>query len=75
MGFRALHVPTLTAEIAKNLEAVLNNLSGVEQFAITLETQELYIIFDRNRLAFPTLVQEMARAGCFLRDINAALLF
>ncbi len=74
MEFKALRVPILTAEIAGNLEASLRNLPGVEQFAIILETQELHIIFDENRLGFQTLAQEMAKAGCSLRDIDAAVL-
>ncbi len=75
MEFKALHISTLTEEIAKNLETLLSNLSGVEQFEITLESQELYIMFDEKRLGFQTLAREMASAGCCLRDINAALLF
>jgi hypothetical protein len=74
MEFKALHVHALTEEIATNLEALLSNLPGVEQFAITLETQELYIMFDENQIHFQTLAQKMAKAGCSLRDIDAALL-
>jgi hypothetical protein len=74
MEFKALHVHALTKEIAANLEALLSNLPGVEQFAITLETQELYIMFDENQIHFQTLAQKMAKAGCSLRDIDAALL-
>jgi hypothetical protein len=75
MEFKALHVSTLTEEIAEDLEMLLSNLSGVDQFEITLESQELYIMFDEKRLDFQTLAQEMANVGCCLRDINAALLF
>ena len=74
MEFKALHVSALTEETALNLEALLNNLPGIEQFRITLETQELQIVFDKERLSFQTLVLEMAKAGCPLRNINAALL-
>jgi copper chaperone CopZ len=74
MEFKALRVPALTEEVALDLEALLNTLPGVEQFTIRLETQELSIKFDENQLGFQTLAQEMATAGCPLRDINAALL-
>jgi hypothetical protein len=74
MEFKALHVHALTNEVATNLETLLSNLSGVKQFAITPETQELYILFDENQIGFQTLAQKMATAGCSLRDIDAALL-
>jgi hypothetical protein len=74
MEFKALHIPALTEEVATNLEMLLSNLAGIEQFAITLETRELYIIFDEKQLHFQTLAQKMANAGCSLRDIDAALL-
>jgi copper chaperone CopZ len=70
----ALRVSTLTTDTARKLESVLNNLPGVEAFTITLETQELHIVFDQNRLDVRTLVGEMAGAGCSLRDMSAALL-
>lgn len=73
--FRALYVPTLTAELAANLEVVLSALPGIEQFSIFLERKELSIIFDKNQLDLRTLTNEMASAGCFLRDIRAAVLF
>lgn len=69
-----LRVSTLTANTAQKLETVLSNLPGVEAFTIIPETQELHIMFDQNRLNFQTLVWNMARAGCFLRDMSAALL-
>jgi hypothetical protein len=74
MEFKALHVHALTEEVAKNLESVLSSLSGIEQFKITLETQELQIVFDENQIRFQTLAQKMAQAGCSLKDIDAALL-
>jgi hypothetical protein len=74
MEFKALRVPTLTEEVAVNLESLLSDLQGVKQFKITLDTQELYIMFDENQLGFQTLAQEMAKVGCPLRDIDAALL-
>jgi hypothetical protein len=74
MEFKALHVHALTEEIAVNLEALLSNLPGVEQFTITLESQELCITFDESQIRFQSLVQKMAEAGCSLRDIDAALL-
>jgi hypothetical protein len=74
MEFKALHVHALTEEIAANLEALLNSLPGVEQFTITLETQELCIRFDESRIRFQSLAEKMAEAGCSLRDIDAALL-
>jgi hypothetical protein len=70
----ALRVSTLTADIAQKLETVLNNLPGVEAFTIILETQELHIQFDQNRLDFKTLIQELAEAGCSMHDMSAALL-
>jgi hypothetical protein len=70
----ALRVSSLTTDTARRLEKVLSNLPGVVTFTIILETQELRILFDQNRLDFETLVRNMARAGCFLRDISAALL-
>lgn len=74
MEFKALRASTLTEEVADNLENLLSNLAGVEQFTITLETQELSIMFDEKLLGFHTLAEEMAKAGCSLRDIDAALL-
>jgi copper chaperone CopZ len=74
MEFKALRVAGLTEEVAGNLETTLDNLTGVESFAITLETQELNVIFDEHRLSFRTLIQEMAKAGCPLQRIDAALL-
>ncbi|MBN1994368.1 MAG: hypothetical protein JW953_16845 [Anaerolineae bacterium] len=74
MEFKALHVHSLTEEIAANLETLLSDLSGVEKFEITLETQELYILFDETQLCFQTLAENMAQAGCPLRGIDAALL-
>lgn len=74
MEFKALRVPALTADIAGDLEKLLDSLSGVEQFTITLETQELSIKFDENQLGFQTLAQKLAKAGCSLHDIDAALL-
>ena len=74
MEFKALHVNALTEEVATNLEALLSELSGVEQFQITPETQELRIVFDESRIRFQTLAEKMAKAGCSLRDIDAALL-
>ena len=74
MEFKALRVPTLTEEVATNLETRLRDLPGVMQFKITLESQEVYIKFDENQLGFRRLVQEMAKVGCSLRDIDAALL-
>lgn len=73
MEFKALRAPALTEEVAIKLEARLNALPGVEQLIISLETQELHIVFDENRIGLRTLVQEMANAGCPLRNINAAL--
>jgi len=74
MEFKALRVAALTEEVAGNLEELLSELPGVEEFTITLETQELDIVFDEKQLSFRTLVQEMAKAGCPLQNIDAALL-
>jgi copper chaperone CopZ len=73
VSFRALRVPTLTAEVAARLEAVLNNLPGVEKFTVDLESQELCITFDKTQLDFQTLAQAMTGAGCSLRNIDAAV--
>ena len=74
MEFKALRVVALTEDVANNLEATLSNLSGVKKFAIAVETQELNIIFDEHQLSFRMLVKEMAKAGCPLKNIDAALL-
>ena len=74
MEFKALRVAGLTEEVAGNLETTFDNLTGVESFAITLETQELNVIFDEHQLSFRMLIQEMAKAGCPLQRIDAALL-
>ena len=74
MEFRALRISTLTEDIGAQLENVLCALPGVDEFAITLDTQELRIHFDENQVAFRTLVHELAKAGCSLKDIDAALL-
>jgi hypothetical protein len=74
MEFKALRVPALNQEVAGNLEAVLKRLAGVIELNIDLETQELYVVFDENQLGFQTLIKEMGKAGCHLRNIDAALL-
>ncbi len=61
-------------DIAQKLNIVLKGLPGVQKFEITVETQELYIMFDENQLGFQSLAEELARAGCSLRNINAALI-
>lgn len=61
-------------DIAEKLNIVLKGLPGVQKFEITVETQELYIMFDENQMGFQTLAEELARAGCSLRNINAALI-
>ncbi len=74
MEFKALRVPSLNKKVADELDHVLRDLSGVKKFEITLETQELYIVFDENQVGFQTLAQEMAKVGCSLKNIDAALL-
>ncbi len=74
MEFKALRVPSLNQTVAEKLNHVLSDLPGVKKFEITLETQELYIAFDENQVGFRTLAQEMAKAGCSLKNIDAALL-
>ena len=74
MEFKALRVPSLTKDVAENLEQLLDNLPGVRKFEVTLDTQELYIVFDENQVGFQTLAEEMAKVGCSLRHIDAALL-
>lgn len=74
MEFKALRVPSLTSDVAANLQNLLKDLPGVKKFEITLETQELHIAFDENQIGFQTLVAEMAKVGCSLRHIDAALL-
>ena len=74
MEFRALRIPALTEEVGEKLGGVLCALPGVDDFAITLETQELRIYFDENQIAFRALAYELAKAGCSLKDIDAVLL-
>lgn len=74
MEFKALRIPALTKDVAENLGATLSQMSGVQKFKVTLETQELYIMFDENEVAFQKIAEEMARVGCSLRNIDAALL-
>lgn len=73
MEFKALHIPTLTEEVAVKLEARFRPLPGIKQLTITVETQEFRIVFDENQVGFRTLVQELEKAGCPLRGISAAL--
>lgn len=72
--FKALRVPELTEEVALNLENLFRDIPGIEQFTLTLASQELQVIFDEEQLDFRSLVQTMAIAGCPLRSISAALL-
>ncbi len=74
LEFKALRASTLTAEVVRRLEEFLHDLPSVEQFTITLETQELHIVFDEVQLDFYTLTQAMAKAGCPLRSIDVPLL-
>ncbi|GIK38482.1 MAG: hypothetical protein BroJett011_23150 [Chloroflexota bacterium] len=74
LEFEALHVPTLTKEVAANLEQVLEPLIGIVELKINLENQSVQILFDENRVGFLDLTQAMAKAGCPLRQIDAALL-
>ncbi len=74
MEFKALRVASLTEDVAASLEILLKDLSGVSEFTITLETQEVSVIFDENQLSFRALIEEMAKAGCPLQNIDAALL-
>jgi copper chaperone CopZ len=74
LEFEALRVPALTEEIALSLESSLKSLPGVTQIKIDLTFQTIQIVFDEEQLGFLTLTQAMARAGCPLRHINAALL-
>jgi len=74
MEFKALRVATLTEEVATNLDSLLSNLPGIKQFAITLENKEMRIVFDEHQLDFQALAREIAKAGCPLWSINAALL-
>ena len=73
MKFTALRVSMLTEEVAVKLKVLFSDLPGVEQFTLALEKQELHIIFDESRVDFRILAQEMARVGCPLRNIEAAL--
>ena len=74
MEFKALRIPALTEKVAIDLERTLMHLPGVMEVKITLDTQELHVVFDEDQLGFRTLIQEMAKAGCSLRNIDAALL-
>jgi hypothetical protein len=71
--FRALRVPALTEEVAAKLELLFRDLPGIERFTITLATQELQVVFDEEQLDFRILVQALAKAGCALQTIPAAL--
>lgn len=73
MEFKALHIPTLTEEVAAKLELELNRLPGIKQLTITLETREFDIIFDEDQVGFRTLAQQLEKAGCPLHGISAAL--
>ena len=75
MEFRVLHTTSMTEELARRLDTLLSNLSGVQKFIIAVERQEFCIVFDETQLGFRTLVDEIARIGCPLQSINAALLF
>lgn len=74
MEFKALRAPTLTSEVAHKLEGLLSTRPGVEQFTITLESSEINIFFDENRLDFRSLTYMLAQAGCPLQSIEVALL-
>ena len=74
MEFTALRVPALTEEVAGKLKILFSDLPGVERFTFALETQELHILFEESQVDFRVLAQEMARVGCPLRHIQAALL-
>lgn len=73
MEFKAIHIPTLTEEVAVRLEARLRSLPGVAKLIIAVERQEFQIVFDEDQVSFRTLAQELEKAGCPLRGISAAL--
>ncbi len=73
LEFQALRVSALTDEVATQLKKRLGELDGIEQFSITVERQELRIKFDDAKIDFQPLMKEMAKAGCSLKDIDAAL--
>jgi len=73
MEFKALNVLNLTEEVAGKLEVQFENLPGIQQFEITLQTRELHVIFDETQLPFQSLAQTLATVGCPLRNITAAL--
>ena len=74
MEFKALNVPALNEETATKLDALFSTLSGIKQYTITVDTQELDIVFDENQLSFRALISEMTAAGCPLKHIDAAVL-
>jgi nucleotide-binding universal stress UspA family protein len=74
MEFTALRVPALTEEVGGKLKILFGGLPGVERFTFAIETQELHIVFDEGQVDFRTLAQELAKAGCPLRNIEAAVL-
>ncbi len=74
MEFKALRITALNEKVAANLEILLQDLCGVTEFNIILETQEVTIKFDENLLSFRDLVAEMTKVGCALQHIDAALL-
>ena len=74
LEFEALHIRSLTEEVATNLELLLQSMPGIIQLRINLNSQTLHILFDEDRVGFLDLTQAMAKAGCPLRQIDAALL-
>jgi hypothetical protein len=74
LEFEALHVPNLTEEVAANLERSFKDMPGIIQLRINLMGRTLHILFDEDRVGFLDLTQAMAKAGCPLRQIDAALL-
>ena len=73
-NLKALNVPALNEETATKLDALFSTLSGIKQYTITVDTQELDIVFDESQLSFRALISEMTEAGCPLKHIDAAVL-
>ena len=72
MEFTALSAPMLTRQVAEKLAASLEKLAGVEEYSISVETQQFRIVFDETELPFNILARSIAGSGCPIQSISAA---
>ena len=72
MEFIALSAPMLTHQVADKLALLLEQLAGVEEFTISVETQQFRIVFDETELPFNILALSIADSGCPIQSISAA---